>query len=62
MDSDDMLMVLGGVVLTVIISFAFGVTQGFDVGRKKGADCILSGHKVTADYDCIDIDKLRGEQ
>ena len=62
MDSDDMLMVLGGVVLTVIISLAFGFTQGFDVGRKKGADCILSGHKVTEDYECIDIDNLRGKQ
>lgn len=62
MDSDDMLMSISAVIVIAVFSFVGGLQIGVDFGKKKGADCILSGHKVTEDYECIDIDKLRGKQ
>ena len=62
MNGNEMLLIVGGVVLTVLVSIGFGIVQGVDIGVKRGAECILAGHKVTEDYQCIDIDKLRGKQ
>lgn len=60
MDSDDILIMIGSVIIVSILSFCGGVSMGMDMGTKKGAECILNGHKVTEDYLCVEIDKLRG--
>lgn len=60
MDSDDILMLVGALIIVVALSFVGGVSTGLGLGIERGAECILAGHKVTEEYECIEIDKLRG--